>query len=117
LLLRGNGEELPSIEEDLPGIGPLEPGDQPKDRRLPAARWPEEAQEFTPLEFEAHLIDRIDGAELLLDLDDGEFHHLSPPFPSLPPKRSIARKEKAVTAMRTTAIALAAPNWRAERRP
>jgi len=54
-----------AAQQNLAGAGLLEPGDQPQDRRLAAARWTEQNAELAIADLEGNVLENLLGAELL----------------------------------------------------
>ena len=76
-----SGEDRLSSDPDLPGVGNLETGDHPEDRRLPTPRRPQEREEFPRIDREAQVVDGGDAPEPFgkpFDFDHGHFK--SSPF-------------------------------------
>ncbi len=57
-----------AFEDDAPGVRRLQPGDDPQQRGLAAARRPQQGDQFTAGEVERNLVERGEGAELLVDV-------------------------------------------------
>jgi hypothetical protein len=69
-LLRG----ILVAEEDLSGGRPLEPGDQPEQRRLAGARWPEQRDQLARSDFERYVMQRRETREFLADVFHSDLH-------------------------------------------
>ncbi len=63
-----------AVEDDLPRICVVEPGDDPKQRGLAAARWPEQRDELAFGKFEAHVVEREEAPERLPDVAHFDAH-------------------------------------------
>ena len=65
------------VDDHAAGGDRLEPGDDPEQRRLPAARRPDHDDELAGLDREAHALDGAEGAVVLGDVVDDEARHRS----------------------------------------
>ncbi len=61
--VRGCRRHVDPVDHDRPGVGSLEPGDQPERGGLPAARRPEQREELAIVDPEIDVVDRGDIAE------------------------------------------------------
>ena len=66
-LVGGQFGDVPAVQEDPAGVGPLEAGGDPQHGRLAAAARAEEGEELALLDLEADVVDGLDGAEPLGD--------------------------------------------------
>ena len=73
-LLRRERRRVLAGEEDLAGVGRLEPGDDPEQRRLARAARPEERRERARLDVERDVVERDEVAEALRDVADENGH-------------------------------------------
>ena len=55
--------DVGTVLRDPAGVGPLEPRDDPQERRLPRSRGPEERQERPLGDVERDVVERLEGAE------------------------------------------------------
>ena len=117
-----------SLEEDLPGVGPLEAGDDPQEARLARARRAEEGHELPRRDVEAHVVHGDEVAEPLGDATDLDAHAASParrtrssapagPSSAAAPRldrhstRLLATRVTRARKVRSEATAKAAWNW------
>ena len=77
---RSIGEVL-AREKNPSAVGQIEAGDHAQERRLAAARWPQQGEEFACLDGDADLIDRGKVAETAGDILDLEQRHGGADFP------------------------------------
>ena len=73
LLRREPGRVVPG-DEDLPGVGRLEPRDDPEQRRLARAARPEQRRQRSARNGERHVVDRGEVAEVLGDVANLDRH-------------------------------------------
>ena len=66
--VRGRAEEALAVEDDLAGIGPVEPGDDVESGRLPRAVGADQPGDLTLLDVERQLGERDDAAEAARDV-------------------------------------------------
>src|SRR5690606_3185682 len=60
-------------------VGPLQPRDDPQERRLPAAARAEEGGELAGRDADRHVVEGDEVAEALADVPDLDAHELLPP--------------------------------------
>jgi len=65
-LARRQVVHLRAVDDDAPARRALEPGDEPHERRLAAARRPQERQELAVLDLQIDAVDRLHAAKVLL---------------------------------------------------
>src|SRR5262249_55433747 len=63
-----------AVERDRAGVGVLEPGDQPEQRRLARARGAEQRDELARLHVQRHVAQRGERAEVLPERADLDAH-------------------------------------------
>ena len=73
-LLRRERRRVLAGEEDLAGVGRLEPGDDAQQGRLPGAARPEQRRQRAALHLEGDVVDRDEVPEALRDVADGDGH-------------------------------------------
>ena len=66
-LVRWHRREVAAVEQDLAGVGVLEPGDHPQRRGLAAAGRPEQREELAGLDLE---VEAVDGTDVVVVLDE-----------------------------------------------
>src|SRR6185312_9985008 len=78
-LVRRKPRHVAALDEDLSLAHVLQPGDEPKDRRLPAARGSQQHHELPRLGAKAHIVDRLHVAEALRHLLENDVRHRASP--------------------------------------
>src|SRR5689334_3698381 len=73
--MRRDAVERPSFEAYCPAIGALEAGNHPQERRLPAARRPEQTYDRARLDQDTHAAQRRDARVRFGDVADVEQWH------------------------------------------
>src|ERR1700730_16043947 len=68
--------DVDTVDDDMPTVGRLQPGDHPQQRRLATARWPQQREQLTALDSERYILDRGGRAEMLRSPSDFEQRHL-----------------------------------------
>src|SRR5690606_154671 len=65
-------------KQDAAPVGRLQARDDPQQRRLAAARGPEQGDEFDRVDVQRHIVQRPEVAEFLADVADSDAHALLP---------------------------------------
>ena len=73
-LARAMAERVLAVDPHFPGVGPVEPGDDPQQRGLARTRRAEQRQQFALADFQIDIVERREGAEFLDDVFDFNGH-------------------------------------------
>ena len=106
--MRRHAREVVAVPHDAAAHGRLEPGDRAEQRALAAAARSEDRHDFVVLDDEVYAVER-DGVAVA-DFEPLDPQHQNSPM-SANRKRSMAKIAAAVTAIRMTLAAMAAPKF------
>src|SRR5690606_21979408 len=104
------GRDVAAADADRAAVGTFQPRDHAQQRRLPAARRPDEDDEFAALCCERYAADDLGGTEGFVEIAERQFRHAGIPYLTAPSVRPLTKPRPMSAKIATTGtIATVAP--------